>query len=251
MAIYNPQIHRFTSLKMASRGLAECIVETCLAEVSLKGYFTLVVSGGSTPKLLYEMLGKYPYGEQIPWENTYIFWGDERCVPPEHEHSNYRMVTNLWHPEVDIPLDNIFRMPGEYDDAQLAARIYEQTIAEFFAAKGITIIPGQGFPEFDFLLQGMGTDGHTASLFPEDPALNERTQWVTSVAQSPTKPHVPRVTLTLPVINHGKKVVFLISGNEKLKLFQEFQVDREQALAKHPVAMVQPIGELHFYLTTE
>lgn len=251
MAIYNPQIHRFISLTEASRGLADFIVESCLAEVALKGYFTFVVSGGSTPKLLYEVLGKSPYGEQIPWENTYLFWGDERCVSPEHENSNYRMVKNLLLSEVDIPLENIFRMPGEYDDPQQAARLYEQTIADFFAAKGVDINPGQGFPAFDFLLQGMGADGHTASLFSNDPALNERTQWVTSVAQSPTKPHVPRITLTLPVINHGKQVVFLISGEQKQKLLQEFQVNREQAGKNYPAAMVQPIGELQFYLTTK
>lgn len=251
MAVYNPQIHRFASLIDAGRALADFIVKSCIAEIALKGYFTFVLSGGSTPKLLYEMLGKSPYVEQIPWKGTFFFFGDERCVPPEHEHSNYRMVENLLLSEVDIPRENIFRMHGEHDDPQKAANLYEQTIADFFAANGVNISTGQGFPEFDFLLQGMGEDGHTASLFPNDPALNETTAWVTSVAQSPTKPHVPRITLTMPVINHGKRVVFLISGEQKQKLLQEFQTNYDQANKKYPAATVQSIGELCWYLTTE
>lgn len=251
MAVYNPQIHRFESLAEASRALADFIVDSCLAEIDLKGYFTFVLSGGSTPKLLYEMLGKSPYFEQILWHKLYLFWGDERCVSPEDEHSNYRMVDSLLLSGVDIPLENIFRMPGEHDDPQSGAELYEQAIAAFFASKGINITPGQGFPEFDFLLQGLGADGHTASLFPSDPSLDETTRWVTSVARSPTKPNMPRITLTLPTINHGKRIVFLIAGEQKQKLLQEFQANFDQANKKYPAAMVQPNGELRWYVTKE
>jgi 6-phosphogluconolactonase len=251
MAAYNPQIHRFVSLTEASRVLADFLVASCVVEISLKGYFTFVVSGGSTPKLFYEMLGKSPYLELLPWKKIYVFWGDERCVPSEHEHSNYRMIEHLLLSAVDIPSENIFPMSDAHDDSQLAASFYEQTIAVFFAAKGVSIVPGKCFPEFDFLLQGMGIDGHTASLFPKDPALLEENKWVTSVAQSPTKPQVPRITLTLPVINHGKRVVFLIAGELKQKLLQEFQSNYNKASKQYPAAMVNPVGELHWYLTTE
>lgn len=249
MAAYHPQVFRFTSLQEASKKLADFIVASCLTEIDSKGYFTFVLSGGSTPKLLYEMLGSSPYKEKLPWPYIYLFWGDERCVPKDHEHSNYRMVETLLLSKIDMPPENIFRMEGEHAEPTIAAAEYEQKIADFFAAKGKggDIIPAVACPEFDFVLLGMGKDGHTASLFPNDPVLIEENKWVASVAQSPTEPYLPRITLTLPVINHGKIVTFIAVGDEKQKLLHEFQTNYDLANKKYPAAKINPTGKLIWF----
>ena len=248
MVAYHPVIHRFPSLTEASKALADYLVTSCLEEIDEKGYFTLVLSGGSTPKLLYEMLGTSPYAERIPWHNVYLFWGDERCVPRNHEYSNFQMVNPLLLSRIDIPAENLMHIDVGHENQQRAAQQYERMIADFFTAKGAALTPGKDFPKFDFLLQGMGSDGHTASLFPDDAALLENRKWVAWVAESPTQPKLPRLTMTLPVFNHGKRVVFLVSGKDKSALLDKFLRHPDTASRKYPAAMINPTGRLLWYI---
>jgi 6-phosphogluconolactonase len=173
--------------------------------------FSVALSGGSTPKSLYTLLasGSIP---SIPWEKIFFFFGDERCVPPDHPDSNYRMAreTGLFS---KVPEGNVFRIHTEVGDAHSAARAYEQTLQKFFGLQ-----PGE-FPRFDLVLLGLGPDGHTASLFPGTAALNENSRLV--VANWVDKFQTYRITLTLPVLNRSACVMFLASGSDKATIVHE------------------------------
>jgi len=175
------------------------------------GKFTVALSGGSTPKSLYALLasGSIP---NIPWEKIFFFFGDERCVPPDHPDSNYRMAreAGLF---AKVSNDHVFRVLAEEKDADTAARAYEQTLRKFFGLQ-----PAE-FPRFDLVLLGLGPDGHTASLFPGTAALNENSRLV--VANWVDKFQTYRITSTLPVLNRAACVMFLASGADKANIVRE------------------------------
>jgi 6-phosphogluconolactonase len=147
---------------------------------------------------LYEQLVTQP----IEWQRVHVFWGDERCVPPDHPASNYGLAQRTLLSHVEIPAQNVHRLPGELDPAE-AARQYEDELRAFFGTR----------PRFDLILLGMGSDAHTASLFPWTPALHEQQRWV--VAQRVNHLQADRLTLTPPVLNHAASVIFLIAGSDK------------------------------------
>jgi 6-phosphogluconolactonase len=196
------------------------------AAIRARGRFTVALSGGSTPKRLYAQLATKP---NIPWDKIYFFWGDERHVPPDHPESNYRMVYEALLSKVPVPPENIFRVHTEEKDAAAAALQYEQTLKDFFQ-----LSPGE-FPRFDLILLGMGPDGHTASLFPGSPALNERQRLV--VANPVEKFHTDRLTFTFPVLNAAATVMFLASGPDKAPMLHEVL---ENSSADLPSQKVQP-----------
>ena len=179
---------------------------TALIEQTLasQARFALGLSGGSTPRRLFELLADEPFVTRIPWEQIHVFWGDERCVPPDHADSNFRMTRETLLDRVPLPATNVYRIPAEREPAQ-AATDYEDTLRAFFGTEGL--------PRFDLLLQGMGDDGHTASLFPGTAALDEESRWV--VANYVEKLQTWRVTLTAPVINAAANVWFLVAGASK------------------------------------
>jgi len=189
--------------------------------------FTVALSGGSTPKSLYTLLAGGS-GPNIRWENIFFFFGDERCVPPNHPDSNYRMArqAGLFS---KVPNDHVFRVPAEERDADTAARAYEQTLQKAFGLQ-----PGK-FPRFDLVLLGLGPDGHTASLFPATAALDEKDRLV--VANWVDKFQAYRITLTLPVLNHAACVMFLVSGADKSNIVHEVL---ENENAKLPSQKVRP-----------
>ena len=193
--------------------------------VQSHGRFTVALSGGSTPKSLYSLLasGSIP---NIPWDKTFLFFGDERFVPPDHPDSNYRMVheTGLFSKVFN---DQVFRVPTEEKDPDIAARDYEQTLQKFFNLK-----PGE-FPRFDLILLGLGPDGHTASLFPGTAALNEKNRVV--VANWVEKFHSYRITFTLPVLNHAACDMFLVSGKDKADMVRQVLVDKNADLPSQKV----------------
>ncbi|HZA52807.1 MAG TPA: 6-phosphogluconolactonase, partial [Candidatus Udaeobacter sp.] len=152
--------------------------------------FTVALSGGSTPKSVYALLASDGYKERIPWHQVHLFWGDERCVPPDHPESNYRMVRESLLAKVKIPNENVHRMQGEKEPA-VAALEYEATLKEFFD------LPTGSLPRFDLILLGIGEDGHTASLFPQSDAVAEVDRLV--VASRAQQKDLYRLTLTLPV----------------------------------------------------
>jgi 6-phosphogluconolactonase len=185
----------------------ELTITILLDAIATRGRTTLALSGGSTPKPLYELLAK----ADLPWDKLYVFWGDERYVPHDHEKSNARMAREAWLNHVPIPADNIFPMPTGANDPAADALTYEQTLKNFFQSSSAE------FPALDFVLQGMGDDGHTASLFPKTPALAVRDRLVT-VGNLGDE---PRITLTVPMINQGRHVVFLVSGESKQKALSQ------------------------------
>lgn len=197
---------------------------------------TFVLSGGSTPKSLYEMFASEKYREIIEWSKVYLFWGDERCVSPDHPDSNYRMAREALIDHIDIPSDNVFRIPAEQEPGD-AAREYEETIKKIVGGS-------MQFPVFDIILLGIGEDGHTASLFPGTGALKEKQRWVTEV-------YVPRldtyrITLTLPVINSGRNVIFLVAGEAKADVVRK--IINIKGL-HYPAAHVNPVhGKLVYFI---
>lgn len=174
------------------------------------GRFTVALSGGSTPKAMFQILAEKPYADTIPWRSIYFFWGDERCVPPDHAESNYRMANETLLSKVPIPRENILRIPAEDEDHERAADSYGETLREFFA---------QERPDFDLVFLGMGPDGHTASLFPGTAALrvNDRV----AMANYVEKFQSWRITLTANVINSARNIIFLVAGADKAPALKE------------------------------
>ena len=194
---------------------AERFARIAEAAVTRAGGFTVALAGGSTPTTLYTRLATEPYRSRIPWRQTRIFWGDERCVPPDHAESNYRIANETLLRHLPTPPEGIYRMRGEDPDPERAAAEYEQLLRSAFGLKG------KALPRFDLILLGMGADGHTASLFPGSAALRESTRLV--VATSVGTRHAVslqanRLTLTLPVLNEASTVLFLVSGWDKAEM---------------------------------
>lgn len=215
---------------------AELIVQRATASIAAHGTFTLALSGGSTPRLLYHLLAT-DYRDSIAWEQVHIYWSDERCVPPNSDDSCYKLAKDLLLDHVPIPSEQIYRMEGEADPTETAQR-YESVLQ---ARVGVE-------PQLDLILLGMGGDGHTASLFPNTTALNAQTRWV--VANHVEKVPPWRLTMTFRTLNNARTVVILAAGADKLVRYHEAQLPASML----PVARVQPThGELIWMLaeTTE
>lgn len=191
-----------------SHAAAQHFVESTRAAVAARGIARIAISGGSTPKASFALLADpaQPYRAQVPWEKLEIYWVDERCVPPDHPESNYRMTREALLEKVPVPAEQVFRMEGELEPEQAAAR-YESVIRRQFRLEG-----AQG-PVFDMLDLGMGDDGHTASLFPHTAAINELGRIV--VANHVPQKDTWRITLTWPVIVQAHDLTFLIAGEAK------------------------------------
>lgn len=176
--------------------------------VAARGAFRVLLSGGSTPKRLFQLLAADPVRGEIPWELVHLFWGDERSVPPDHKDSNYRMTREALLDTVSPPGSQVHRLRGENPDLASAASDYQKVVAESFS----TSADGPP-PAFDLVFLGMGTDAHTASLFPGTKALAERNRWFVDneVPQLRTR----RLTATFPLLNAARAVVFLAAGQDK------------------------------------
>jgi 6-phosphogluconolactonase len=200
------EIRTLTTPQELFAAAAEEVVCAAKEAVAERGRFSIALSGGSTPKSLYTLLATNAKSS-VPWDRTFFFFGDERHVPPTDPESNYRMAEETLLSKVPVGSANVFRIPAENSDAAAAAEAYEETLRRFFALQ-----PGQ-IPRFDLILLGMGPDGHAASLFPGSAALQEKSRLV--VANWVEKFKTTRITLTLPVLNAARCVVFLVSGTEK------------------------------------
>ncbi len=194
-----------------ARAGAEGFVRCAREAVAARGRFVVALSGGSTPRALHRLLAAEPLRGQVPWERTEVFWGDERCVPPDHPDSNYRMARETLLDAVPIPPARVHRMAGEHPDPAAAAAAYEAEVARVLGGT-----PGAPPPVFDLIFLGMGPDGHTASLFPGTAALAERTRWVVA-NHVPTAPGgvAHRLTVTYPLLNRAARVIFLVAGPDK------------------------------------
>jgi 6-phosphogluconolactonase len=195
----------------------------------------IALSGGSTPRRLYQLLATSPRLETFPWPNVHWFWGDERFVPPDDPASNYRMTREAMLSHAPIPADHVHPMPTVALTPDAAAAAYERTLKDFYGAD--TLAPDR--PLFDLVLLGLGTNGHTASLFPGMPVLEERRHWVGTM-------HDPeagtRLTLTYPALESSRETVFLVAGADKKTVLREV-IDGDQT---HPAARLHPHGTLRF-----
>jgi 6-phosphogluconolactonase len=209
---------------------AQAIVECAAEAVSARGRFMLALAGGSTPRATYERLAQPPRRDRIPWDRTWVFFGDERGVAPDHPDSNFRMANQALLLKVPIPPRQIARIRGEAEDPEAAATEYGRRLSQVFEIKR-----GQ-LPRFDLILLGMGVDGHTGSLFPGSPVLKEVFRPVAAVHA--TAASIPqRFTFTLPVINAAARVMFLVSGAEKAKVLKAVLKEPTSGL---PAALVHP-----------
>jgi 6-phosphogluconolactonase len=219
-----------------AREAARRFVELAQEAARSRGRFSVALSGGSTPGRLFRLLAEEPYRAQIPWEQVYFFWGDERCVPPDDPESNYRLVEEALIAHVPIPPENVHRMRGELE-AGVAAQTYENRLQDFFCGPR---------PRFDLVLLGLGEDGHTASLFPGSPLLDERERLVApAMATSQDRP-AQRVTLTLPAIKTARQVLFLVTGRTKAEIVKAVIAG---PAGQYPAQQVQPTaGQLTWLL---
>jgi 6-phosphogluconolactonase len=227
---YSVEIRILSTPQELFAAAAEEVVRTASEAVAQRGRFTIALSGGSTPKSLFNLLATNAR-TALPWDRMFFFWGDERHVPPNDPDSNYRMAEETMLSKIPVAAGNVFRIAAENPDAAAAAEAYEQTLRKFFALE-----PGR-FPRFDIILLGMGPDGHTASLFPGTAALQEKSRLV--VANWVDKLKTSRITLTLPVLNAARSVAFLVSGTDKaavLRAVLEENVPAEQ----YPSKLVRP-----------
>jgi 6-phosphogluconolactonase len=227
-------------LESLSEQAAECVVRCITARARVKARVAIALSGGTTPNGVYERLASEHSRRRIPWNQVHLFWGDERCVPPEDPGSNYSLAYRTLISRVPIPPENVHRMPGEKADPEKAADEYEHMLRGFFRSS-----PG-AWPAFDLVLLGIGSDGHTASLFPGSSVLQEKRRWVAAPYIEKLKSH--RLTLTLPVFNHARQVIFLAAGKEKARVIKESQATRHTQNS-FPFQFIRPDnGKLVFFL---
>ncbi len=213
----------------AARWIAE-IAERCGERCAIG------LSGGSTPQPLYRLLAEPPFRSMLPWDRIHWFWGDERFVPPDHPDSNFRMAREALLSRAPVPASHIYPVPTG-GDAGAAARDYERTLKAFYGAE--TFDPQR--PLFDIQLLGLGANGHTASLFPGSPVLEEKSRWVAEVVGE--MPH-DRITLTYPALESSRYTAFLVASAEKRPALAGIRAgDREL-----PAARLSPIGEVVWFI---
>jgi len=226
----SPEIRILTTPQELFAAAAEEVVRSANEAIAQHGRFTIALSGGSTPKNLFNLLATNARAS-LPWDRMFFFWGDERHVPPTDPDSNYRMAEEAMLSKIPVAAGNVFRVAAENPDAAAAAEAYEQTLRKFFA-----LAPGE-FPRFDLILLGMGPDGHTASLFPGTSGLQEKSRLVIANWVEKLKTH--RLSFTFPVLNAAACVTFLVSGTDKapaLHSVLESDVPGEQ----YPAKLVKP-----------
>jgi 6-phosphogluconolactonase len=232
-----PHVQVFGSPQELFHASAEKFCTLGSEAIKKHGSFSVALSGGSTPRGLHQELATN-FASNLPWDKVFFFWGDERHVPPDSSDSNFRMANETLLSKLPIPSKNIFRIPSELPDAREAARKYAETLEEFFKPED------DAFPQFDFILLGMGPDGHTASLFPGTAGLQEKDAFV--IANWVEKLNTFRITFTYPVLNNAASVMFLINGDEKAEMVRRALKDPSANL---PCQGVRPEnGELMWFL---
>ena len=238
-----PQVLLFPDLEALSQATAEHLIRAGKTTLAERDRFTLALSGGSTPRRLYEMLAG-PYRDEIDWARTYLFWGDERFVPPDDQESNYRMAREALVNHVPIPPDHVFPIPTDTASPKQAAETYATTLYSFF---------GNNEPAFDVTLLGIGEDGHTASLFPEnhpEHALPSPTvaPWIEAVEAPPRYETTNRITMTLPFINQSRHIFVQAAGAKKHDALRTILDNPDPTL---PAAYVRAREQLVWFVDTE
>lgn len=234
--LLNAEARVFADLEGLSRAAAEESARAAIAAGNARGRCLVSLSGGHTPSRMYELWAT-EYREKIPWAKMHLFWGDERFVAANDAKSNYRVAKLSLLDRVPVPAENIHPIPTNCATADEAAQAYEKTLRGFFGDAG---------PTFDVLFLGMGGEGHTASLFPNSPALEEQKRWVVGV-RAPADPPV-RVSLTFPVLRRAREMYFLVAGTDKRPVIERIRNDPNRAARELPVAMLKPEGKAVWFL---
>ena len=221
-------------------GIADYLIES-LIQPSLNNektdFINIALSGGSTPTAIFTNIVEH-YNNKINWQKIRLFWGDERCVPPGDDESNYKMTRKFLIDRVEIPENNIFRILGEEEPEKEALR-YETLVLDKLPLK-------KGIPRFDLMLLGLGEDGHTASIFPGSLNLFETNNLFTSIQNPHNKQN--RITATGKLINHATKIVFMVTGETKAKMVEKV-IQRPDDNSKFPASHIKPVdGELYWLL---
>ncbi len=216
-----------------SNAAAHIIVTESNKAIAQKGYCTIALSGGNTPKVLYELLAAPPFAKNINWKKCFFYFGDERFVPHTSEESNYKMAMDSLLSKVPVPKKNIFSVSTENINPATSASAYEADLKKHIS----TSTP------FDIILLGIGEEGHTASVFPKSNLLKETNKWVSNIFVK--EKNMERITFTLPFINTVKNVIFLVSGSSKAAILKKVFSAKGKQL---PAAMVQPKGNLYWLL---
>jgi 6-phosphogluconolactonase len=232
-----PEICVYPNLDDLSRQAAEEIVRIAALAIKKSGLFTIVLSGGSTPRVLYRLLAT-EYKERIEWNSVHCYWGDERYVPSNDPLSNQGMAREALLNHVPIPSQQVHPMPTYFLHPENAARAYEGILRQTFPDRGTA---------FDLILLGIGPDGHTASLFPGTPELEEAGKWVVPVEVAHIIPRV-RLSLTFPAINSARNVFFLVAGEDKRSVLRSIFRDGKKAKDQYPAARVSPMGRLVWFV---
>jgi 6-phosphogluconolactonase len=224
------EVRILPDLEALSREAGALLVELANDSIASKGRFVVALSGGVTPRRMYSLLGGTPFRDQVDWGHVHFFWTDERCVPEGDEASNFKRADDLFLSKVLVPKENIHRMKGEEEPAK-AAEDYEREIREFFGKPG--------YPNFDLVLLGLGEDGHTASLFPESESLHEKRKLVIPIYLK--RPSLNRITLSLPVLNSAKDVLFLVAGESKVPIIRKVLGEGGHK-ESYPAGLIQPVN---------
>jgi len=228
----SPEIRVTGNVQEWARDAAAFIVSIGEQAIRSNGRFIMALSGGSTPKTLYQVMATPEWKARLDWSRIFFLFGDERCIPPDHPDSNFKMAqTSLFQP-LNVHPDHIYRMKGESEDPTAAAQEYEETI------RRLTQSPPPRVPLIDLVLLGLGDDGHTASLFPGTAALQEDRKIVT-VGHAPTGIR-SRLTLTLGVLNHAAVVLFLVTGSGKAHMVHRVLDPKSEADRSLPAARIAP-----------
>lgn len=230
----------FPDKQALSVAAAERFIQSAREAIVQNGRFLIALSGGSTPALLYQLLAQPPYRDQVDWKKTFVFWSDERVVPPDDDGSNYKQAHELLLAHVPIPPQHVCRAQGELTP--------EEAAAAYRAALASISSDDAPFPRFDLILLGMGNDGHTASLFPGAASPGEDAQPVIAVTADYDGRPANRITFTPLLINRAKTVLLLVSGPDKAKMVNR-ALHGERNFEEVPVQRIQPAsGSLLWYL---
>jgi 6-phosphogluconolactonase len=216
--------------KILAKQAAEIFVAGARGSIDKTRPFTVAISGGSTPRRMHKMLAAEPYIQDIPWQKSHIFWVDERCVPLDSPESNYGAAKKDFIDKVPIPQTHVHWITGE-PSPRVSAKEYQKTLKDFFSFETADI------PRFDLIFLGMGTDGHIASLFPGQKSLYEKENLVVAVKGG--NPNVNRITMTFPLLNQARRIVFIIAGKEKSRIVQKVLKDSKIQLPAH---RIQPLN---------
>ena len=225
-----PGVHVYADPGEVARGATRLFIDYAWQSIAKDGHFMVALSGGETPRQMFELLASDEFRGQVDWAKVHVFWSDERAVPPSDPESNYGMARREFLIRVPIPQANVHRMEAEKPGIGRAAHEYEEVLRKYLD------LDEHGFPRFHLIFLGMGKDGHTASLFPGTRVTRQTSRWVSTPLVS--KMNMRRMTLTLPVLDAALRVIFLVVGSEKAEILHA--VLQEKADPPYPAQLVQP-----------